>query len=485
MAESDNLTDTSTATPPTDSTTQDGDNAATEQRPEQKVTVEEIAAGEKKLTIEIPQSRIKDQIEQAYVGLEQDAQLPGFRKGKAPRSLLKKRFASTVLEETTGRLLSDSCSQAIEDENLDLLGEPEIKNLKEIKLPESGDLTYEVSVEVAPDIALPDFSTLQINKPSAEVSDEQVQEEIEKYCERFGEMAEVEDEPIQEGDYVNSDVQIYAGDNIEADSEPIASHPGSYILVHGEDHDHKGHVAGILVQDLGKQLGGQKIEDQIDISLTAHEGHENPDIAGKPITIRIKITAIQRAQPATIEQLVERLGIEDEDKLKSRIREMLEGQAYHQQQDDMHQQALDLLVEQTDVILPEALAKRQLDHTLTHRREHLATEGKSQEEIDEVINKEKPESEKEVQDQLKRFFILSKAAKNLEIEISNDEISYEVTSQAMEMGTRPANLLKQLRKSGRINDMTARLRDRKTMNEIVGKAQVTETDAKPQADTDD
>src|SRR5699024_3703410 len=136
-------------------------------------------------------------------------------------------------------------------------------------------------------------------------------------------------------DYLTANVDIYTGQSADENSEPVSTHPDSNILVHGEDYDYRGHVANIHVPDMGKHLAGKKIGDIVDINATGPEKHSEEQIAGKPITIRIKIATIQRVKPADIDQLVERTGVENAQQLKDRIREMLEGQAYRQQQQNM------------------------------------------------------------------------------------------------------------------------------------------------------
>ena len=176
---------------------------ATEEKPAQQVTVEDAGPARKKLTIEIPQERIEEKIESLYGRIRNDAQIPGFRRGRAPQRLIEKRFGDDIKNDAKGQLLSEGYSQAIEEHDLDVLGEPDVKDVDEIELPESGPLKFEVEVEVSPDFELPDLSEIKVEKPSTEVSDDDVTAEIERFRERMGKMSPVEDESaeIAEGDY--------------------------------------------------------------------------------------------------------------------------------------------------------------------------------------------------------------------------------------------------------------------------------------------
>ena len=129
-----------------------------------EVSLEDIGPARKCLTIDIPAQRITDKIESNYSKLLTDATLPGFRKGRAPRQLLEKRFGSTVREDTRNQLLGECYDQAIKDHDLDVIGEPDIKDIDEIKLPEDGALSFKVEVEVSPKVELPDLTKIEVKK---------------------------------------------------------------------------------------------------------------------------------------------------------------------------------------------------------------------------------------------------------------------------------------------------------------------------------
>ena len=120
---------------------------AEETKPEQTVKVEDAGPALKRLSVELPESRIKDKIESMYTELSDDAVLPGFRKGRAPRRLLEKRFKSSMSDQLKGQLISESYTQAIEDESLEVIGEPDVKDFDKIEVPEKGSLKYVVEVD--------------------------------------------------------------------------------------------------------------------------------------------------------------------------------------------------------------------------------------------------------------------------------------------------------------------------------------------------
>ncbi|MEO1235500.1 MAG: trigger factor [Planctomycetota bacterium] len=449
------------------------------EKPEQSVTIEDAGPALKRLTIELPESRIADKIEGTYENLSNDAVLPGFRRGRAPRRLLEKRFAESIRGDVKGQLLSESYSQAIEDEGLDVIGEPDVKDAEELELPESGPFSFTVEVEVTPDFELPAFDGIKVKKKTSEVTDEDVAQEIEQYRERYGQMSAVEDATIAEGDYVQSDVKVLAGENAGEDAEVLHDHAGAYTLVHGEDKEFKGHVAGILVADLGKRLAGQKVGETIDISMTGPESHENDAIKNQPITIRLALTHVHRLEPASVEDLLPQFGMQTEDELKERLRTMLEQRNEQAQQADMHKQVTDQIVDAVELELPDGLKGRQIERALQRQQMELLYSGAAPEEIEEKLAEARSEGEAAAVRQLKTFFVLDKAAKELEVEVAENEINGRIAMMAMQQQRRPEKLRSEMRQRGELEQLYLSIREQKTLDKIIEQAQVTEVEGKP------
>lgn len=452
-----------------------------EDKPALNVEVEDSGPARKLLIIEVPEERIKAKIEDSFDTLRDDAAVPGFRRGRAPRRLLEKRFGESVRDDVKGQLLSECFSQACEDNDLDMLGEPDVKDIEDIKLPESGSLTFKVEIEVSPNVKLPDFSTIEVKKEKFEVADKEINEQIEQYRERFGKATTVPDAKVEEGDYVAADVHVYAGNEAGGEDDALQHNHGTYILVPGKSRDFKGHVAGIVVDDLGKQLKDKTVGEELLIAMTGPEGHENDQIKGQPITIQIAINAVERLEPATIEQVVENLGVESEDDLRTRLKEMLEGQATRKQQTDMHRQVTDQLAEKVELELPEGLTGRQIDRTLQRQRMEMMYQGMKQEDIEQKLAEQRTESEDEARRQLKLFFIVDQAAKDLEIEVADNEINGQVAMMAMQSGRRPEKVRQEMQQRGELEQLYLQVREQKTLDKIIEQAKVTEIEASDKA----
>ncbi|MAX26943.1 MAG: trigger factor [Phycisphaeraceae bacterium] len=439
---------------------------------QQTVSVKDSGPACKELTIEVSEESIANRIEESYDQLATDATIPGFRRGYAPRKLIERRFGSSVKDDVRARLISESYSKAIEDEGLDVIGEPDVKNFDEIELPETGTLSYVVEVEVSPAVDVPAFDTFEVEEEAFEVTDEDVAKEIDSMADRYGDMASIGDGEVQEKDFVQAHVNIYAGKDAGDDAEEIGHHHGVYILVNGEKADYKGHVAGIVVEELGKKLAGKKVTDEVRVSMTGPESHEDDKIKGQDITIVIKIEDIQRVKPVDMDKLTTMLGVESEDDLKTRIKEDLQQRREREQQSKKHDQLREQLLEKIDFELPEKIAGRQIARNLQNQAMQFAYQGMKEDEIEAKLADIRSENEEQARKDLRLFFILDRIAKDNEIEVTPEEINGRIYMMAMMRQTRPEKLRQQMQQSGEIESLYMNIREQKTLDKILEGAKV-------------
>ena len=446
-------------------------------RGEQTVTVEDAGPARKCLTIEIPAERIAKTLEDSFSHLKDDAQVPGFRKGRAPLRLIEKRFGSSVRQDVRGKIIGNSYAQAIKDENLEVIGEPDIDDLESVKLPDEGPLTFKVEIEVVPQFELPAMEGITVEKTNIEITDDNVQEELGRWCERFGKPVKVEDAKVQEKDYVMCDARILAGKDAKDDAEEIFHQPHAYTLVHGKDHDYKGHIAGILVEDLGKQLKGKQTGQGLSINMTGPQAHEDERIKDKPITIKLRIEAVERLELATIDDLAERMGVDSHEQVKTHIQRTLEQRHQAEQTTDMHEQVRQQLSDKIELELPEGLTNRQVEQVLNRKKMQLSAQQQSDHEIELNMAELRTTSEQDARQQLKHFFILTKVAKALEVEVTEAEVNGRIASMAVQRGRRPEKLRQELQRSGDLENLYLQIRHDKALDKIIEKANVVEKTA--------
>ncbi len=457
--------------------TDDESTVAAEKPKPLQVSVEDIGPGRKLLKIEVPAARIADKFDDSYKQLKTDANIPGFRKGRAPRRLIERRFSTTVRDDVKGQLVGECFAQAVDDEKLEVIGEPDVKELESIELPDEGSLQFQVEVEVAPEVELPALDGIAVDKSAIAVADTDVDHELEQLRHRLGSITAVEGGKAEESDLLATEVRILSGLNANDDAEVIDRYDDASVRVPGKSKDDRGHVVGIVVDELGKQLGGKKVGDVVRISMTGPASHENEKIKDKPITIAVTINRIDRTEPIAAESIVEQLGFDSIDMMKEYLRGMIESRASHGQREAMRKQISEYLLEHTELELPDNLTGRQTERLLHRRRLEWSSMGLPDDEVSQRVAEARSGSEDEARRQLKMFFILNQAAKKFEIEVTDAEINGVIAQLAAEQGRRPQKMRQDMQRSGELEHMGLLVRERKTLDRILEAANVTEIEA--------
>ena len=182
-------------------------------------TIEDAGAARKRIKVEIPAERIKGKLDEAYGELQRDAVLPGFRRGRAPKRLLEKRFGSDLRNTVKQQLVAEAYQAAIEENKLDAVGEPEV-DLSKIELPEEGSLTVTLEIEVKPEFELPSIEKISVKKPKLEATEERLNLAVDNLRKYFGNWHD-STEPAKESDTVTADVKVTGEDDaVIAEQEP-------------------------------------------------------------------------------------------------------------------------------------------------------------------------------------------------------------------------------------------------------------------------
>src|SRR5450432_1426884 len=158
-----------------------------------QIKIEDAGPATKKVSVEVPQELIATKLEEQFRQLRREAALPGFRPGHAPQKLIEKRSHNAVRDQVRRNVSSESYEQAVSKNSLNVIGEPQFDNPDDIKLPESGSLTYSFEVEVQPDFQIPTLSGLSVKKPKVEVKDEHLDQAMLNLRQQQGALVPVED----------------------------------------------------------------------------------------------------------------------------------------------------------------------------------------------------------------------------------------------------------------------------------------------------
>ncbi|GAA4534056.1 trigger factor [Mycobacterium paraffinicum] len=426
-----------------------------------KSTVEQLSPTRVRINVEVPFSELEPDFQRAYRELAKQVRLPGFRPGKAPAKLLEARFGrEALLDQVVNEALPARYGQAVVDSEVQPLGQPEI----EVTKKEYGEeLAFTAEVDVRPKIELPDLGALKISVDPIDVSDEDVDAELQSLRARFGTLTGV-DRPVAIGDFVSIDLSA----TINGEEVPGAAAEG---LSHEVG-------SGRLIAGLDDALVGLSVDESREFTAQMAAGEH----AGQDAQVTVTVKSIkQRELPEPDDEFAQLASEFDTiEELRSSLRDQVGRVKRAQQADQIRNAALDTLLEQVDVPLPEAIVKAQVDsslhdalHSLDHDEakleEALAGQGKTREEFE-------TETRTAAETDVKRQLLLDALADELEVQVGQDDLTERLVATSRQYGIEPQQLLGYLQENNQLPAMFADVRRGLTIAEVVRAATVTDTD---------
>lgn len=442
--------------------------AAVAEPAKQAVQVEDVGPCRKKLTFEIGADRIASVVDMKMDSLAGGVALPGFRPGRAPRTLVEKRFGESVRDEAKQQIVAQAYQEAVKDHKLRVLGDPTGGDeLKDAPMDGRSPLKFSLEVEVAPEITLPSLSGIKVLKPKFEVTDEMVQTEIDRMCTNEGSLEPRESG--EAGDYCVGHGVMKAGKG-----EVVLDIPGAVIQIPPADKKGEGMILGVKVKDFSKQVGSPKPGDSVAVKTTGPDNHENESVRGKPITIDFKVDEVHRIIPAKPADLAHRFGMASEPELRDRMRDQLQARVAVEQQSAMRQQVAKHLVDAVKIELPERVTASQAARTLERRRMELMHRGLDAAKIEDSMADLRAASDDVARRELKLFFLLDAVANEEKVSLTEPEINGRIAQMAFSRGQRPEQLRAELLRTGQINAVAQQIREHKSLDAVIAKADVKE-----------
>ncbi|GAS89630.1 trigger factor [Mycolicibacterium brisbanense] len=426
-----------------------------------KSTVEQLSPTRVRINVEVPFTELEPDFDRAFKELAKQVRLPGFRPGKAPRKLLEARIGrGAVLEQVVNDALPSRYSEAVSTSDIKPLGQPEIEVTK---LEDGEELVFTAEVDVRPEITLPDLEALKITVDPIEVTDEEVDAELQSLRARFGTLTGVE-RPAQEGDFVSIDLSATVdGEDVpEAKTEGLSHEVGSGQLIEGLDDAIIGLTAG---------------ESKVFTTKLAAGEH-----AGKDAEVTVTVKSVKERELPEADDEFAQLASEFDtfEELKASLAEQVKRVKSVQQAEQIRDKALEELLEQTDVPLPENIVQAQIDDTLHNRihaldhdedkfAEQLTEQGSSREEFDAD---NRTHAEKAIKTQL----LMDALADKLDVQVGQNDLTERLVLMSRQYGIEPQQLIQLLQQNNQLPAMFADVRRALTIAAVVHAATVTDTE---------
>jgi len=379
-----------------------------------KVTVDNQDACRKKLDIVVEHIEVDAEYKRVLGEYCHFAAIPGFRKGKAPISMVEKRYGRDIIDEVKNRIVPQSFRQAVADEKLKPVS---IIHVDEFECKQGNDAVFSIALDVHPDFTLPDYKEVAIDGVKVEITDDQVESMLKNIHQAAAKYVEVTGKAVEEGDICRLD---FDG---TCDGKPVTEIQGVP--------DGIGHCSGqwipadelAILPGFGKQLVGMSVGETRKISVEFQKDSRIAPLSGKTVEYTVVLKELKAKElPALDDQFFTGLGVKSEQELRERLRENAEVNARRQEEMRIRNEIVQKLLKETVMELPQSLVDEETDKSVQDIVYRSVSRGVDRSEI--TANKESilQAASNSAKDKVKLTYILEAIADKENIAVSDDEV---------------------------------------------------------------
>ena len=376
------------------------------------IDFKDVSTVRKSVGVEIPAEEVRAELAKVTDEFARQARLPGFRKGKVPRHLVRSKFLKDIDSEVLDRLLPKFFRQAVNEKKLDAVGQPALTRVDPVK--EGEPLRFDAEFEVRPEIDLKDFRGLDITEKPTDVSDAEVDAAVERLRGHGSSFRNITDRPSAEGDYLVIDI---VSQSEEEGAEARRSE--NYRMHLGED---------APLPELREALIGKQPGDEATVEKRWEDDAPNEDVRGKTVRYSMTVKEVQVLElPELNDELAKSSGMaETLDELRAKIREDIGRHKEQEERASKRQQAGKHLVEMHAFEVPEAMVDEETAKALREYARYLASQGIEVEKAQIDWEKLRDEFREEAVKRVRLQLVLENIASREGIEVSTDDVDNEI-----------------------------------------------------------
>ena len=414
------------------------------------------ASCRKELELEIPADEVSKATEKVAKEFARLARVPGFRPGKAPISLIKRRFAEDIKGEVLQTLVPQQVEKAVAQQKLTPVSQPQVDK---VEYNEGQAVKFRASFEVLPEFVLGDYKNLEIEMPEMQITDESVANTLAEMQQRAATFTPVEGRPVQNDDFVQ--VKLLGtpeggGDPLQADS--VLCHVG----------------AEETMESFNENLRGANVGDHKNFDVAYPADYPDAKLAGKKFHYSVDVLGIKTK---TLPELNDEFAKDVSDtasleELKKKIRESLEHERDHRQKELQREKVLAELVKLHDFPVPDSLVEHQMDVRLERVVRSLAQQGVDPRAVNVDWVSLRRRQEERAKDDVKAELVVDRIATEEKIDVTEEELQGELEHMSSHGGESAEAIRARLTKQGALDRMKAKLRSDKTVDWVAQNARV-------------
>ena len=419
-----------------------------------KVAVEELGACKRRLQVEEAPEVVSKAWEKAFTRVQKEAKLPGFRKGKVPRGMIKLHFSDDVRQEVARHLIPDVYRQALEETKLRPVEEPD---LKEVSLEEGAPLKFEAFVEIKPAITLGQYTGLSVKHEPKPFEEREVDEALENLREQHAEFRTVE-RPADVKDLVIMDYTL-----TPEGVEPVTQTGYSFVI-----------GSGAVIREVEEAVIGLAAGGERTANVRFPDDHRNESLRGKSGVATVKVSEVkEKILPTLDDELAKTVGQFDTlAALKDEVRRGLQSRREAENRRALEDAVTEAVLAGHQIEVPDALVLRQVGHLIEHTRDRMRRQGIDPDKLPwdygKLLEELKPGAEKAV----RRSLVLEAIAEKEGLTPTDADIDAEVEKIAV-ANNRPAPAVRRIMsQNGDLEGLKHNLRESRTLEFLISKSSV-------------
>jgi trigger factor len=402
----------------------------------------------RELELEIPADTVQKAVERVAKEFARVARVPGFRPGKAPVTLIRRRFADDIKSEVLQSLVPEQIERAFAENKMVPVTQPQVDK---VDFTETGPVKFRATFEVLPEFELGQYKDLEVEIDEIKLDDSDLDKALEEMRDRAATFVPVEGRPIADGDYAQlklNGIPAGGGEPLEADS--VLCHVG------GEE----------TMEPFNQNLRGANIGDKKSFDVAYPADYPDPKLQGKTYTYAVEVMGIkEKKRPDLTDEFAKDVSESQTlDELRQKLRESLEAERAHRQSEQTRERLLAQIVKAHEFPVPEALVEHQMDSRLERTVRSLASQGVDPRAVNvDWVALRSRQKDRSIDD-VKAELLLDRIATAEKIEVADEEVEKQIAALAERSGESATAVRANLTRQGALDRMKSKIRSEKTLD---------------------
>ena len=413
------------------------------------------------LEISVPWEEVEQETGRIVKAIRGNAKIPGFRPGKAPDTIVRSRYQKEIRQEIIDKLVPRFFWEQAQQQNLRVVGSPQVDDLH---LENGEAMRFRAAFEVYPDFELGDYRRLEVPFREPEVSEEEVEQELEQFRERHASFRNLDPRPLADGDIA---VLLLKGTS-EEDVPSIEQEETTLTI--GDDE---------TLPEFNEHLRGKSPGDEVDFEVRYPDDFSNQKLAGKTVSFHAEVKGLREKElPELNDDFATDLGdFRTLEEVRRHIHELIENQRRRQATEAAQEALIDELIKRHDFPVPEGLVDRQIASRLERQLRSLKQQGVDVSKLDWDWDKVRDEERERASRDVKASLLLERIAKAENISAGSEEIDEQVKRYAEQTKQSPATARKKLAEDGALDRMQVQMSNDKTLSFLFDEAEKVDQEA--------